>query len=122
MKKFTKEHEWVDLEGNVATVGITDHAQGELGDIVFVELPEEGDSLEQGEGVAVIESVKAVANVYCPAGGKVVEVNSALEDEPQLLNSEADTAWIARLEIDDPTQLGDLMDEAAYAAFVEGQG
>lgn len=122
MKKFTTEHEWVELEGNIATIGITDHAQGELGDIVFVEMPEEGDGMNKGDGLAVVESVKAVANIYAPADGKVLEINTDLEDEPQLLNSSADEAWVARMELEDPSQLDDLMDEAAYNAFVEAAG
>lgn len=122
MKKYTKEHEWVDLDGGVATVGITDHAQDELGDIVFVELPGEGDEVNEGEDFVVIESVKAVASVYAPMAGTVTEVNTELEEEPQLINSSAEGTWIAKLQVSDATPFESLMDAAAYAKFLEEEG
>lgn len=122
MKRYTKDHEWVELDGNTALVGISDHAQGELGDIVFVELPGEGDGVDKGDSFVVIESVKAVANVYAPMDGKVTEGNAALEDEPQLLNSDAEATWIAKMEVTDTSPFDELMDEAAYAKYLEEQG
>lgn len=117
---FTDEHEWVDVEGNIATVGITDHAQGQLGDIVFVELPDEGATFDRGDEAAVVESVKAASDVFAPVSGEVLEVNSALEDEPALVNSDAeDDGWFFKLRLSDPSELESLMDEAAYKKFVK---
>lgn len=120
MKRYTEEHEWVELEGNIVSVGITEHAQDELGDIVFVELPEVDMPLDAGEGFAIIESVKAVANVYAPLTGTVVEVNEELEDAPQAINENAESVWIAKLEVADDTEFENFMDEEQYLAFVEG--
>ncbi|MBQ0772736.1 glycine cleavage system protein GcvH [Parasphingorhabdus sp.] len=118
---FTDEHEWVEVEGDTATVGITDYAQEQLGDIVFVEVPEVGTELEQGDDAAVVESVKAASDVYAAVSGEVIEVNEALEDEPGLVNSSAEEdGWFFRLTLSDKDELGDLMDEKAYKAFVEG--
>jgi len=114
---YSEEHEWVRVEGERAYVGITDYAQHHLGDIVFVELPEVDDELAAGDTVGVVESVKAASDVYCPIGGKVVEVNEALLDDPAAINNDAFEAWIAVLEIADAAQLDDLMDAAAYEAF-----
>lgn len=116
---FTDEHEWVDVEGDTATVGITDYAQEQLGDIVFVETPEVGAELGQGDDAAVVESVKAASDVYAAVSGTVIEVNEALEDEPALVNSSAEEdGWFFRLTLSDTDELGDLMDEKAYKAFV----
>ncbi|MEH6828498.1 glycine cleavage system protein GcvH [Parasphingorhabdus sp.] len=116
---FTDEHEWVEVEGDTATVGITDYAQEQLGDIVFVEVPEVGTELEQGDDAAVVESVKAASDVYAAVSGEVIEVNEALEDEPGLVNSSAEEdGWFFRLTLSDKDELGDLMDEKAYRAFV----
>ena len=116
---FTDEHEWVEVEGDTATVGITDYAQEQLGDIVFVEVPEVGTELEQGDDAAVVESVKAASDVYAAVSGEVIEVNEALEDEPGLVNSSAEEdGWFFRLTLSDMDELGDLMDEKAYRAFV----
>jgi glycine cleavage system H protein len=116
---FTDEHEWIDVEGEIATVGITDYAQEQLGDIVFVELPAEGTSLEKGDDAAVVESVKAASDVYAPISGEVVEANSALEDEPALVNSDAEEdGWFFKLRIADASELEGLMNEAAYKKFV----
>ncbi len=116
---FTQEHEWLDVDGDVATVGITDYAQSQLGDVVFVELPAEGAAFSKGDDTAVVESVTAASDVYCPVSGEVIESNGALEGEPALVNSapEAD-GWFFRLRLSDPTELTGLMDEAAYETFV----
>ena len=117
---FTDEHEWVEVEGDMATVGITDYAQEQLGDIVFVETPEVGAQLDQGDDAAVVESVKAASDVYAAVSGEVIEVNEALEDEPGLVNSSAEEdGWFFRLTLSDKDELDDLMDEKAYKAFVD---
>ena len=119
--KYTKEHEWVRVDGNVATVGITAYAAEQLGDVVFVELPAIGKAVEKGGEAAVVESVKAASEVYAPISGEVVEVNSALADAPATVNEEAQgKGWFAKLKIADKGQLAALMDEAAYKKFVEG--
>ncbi|HKT77966.1 MAG TPA: glycine cleavage system protein GcvH [Sphingobium sp.] len=116
---FTDEHEWIDVEGEIATVGITDYAQEQLGDIVFVELPNEGTSFAKGDDAAVVESVKAASDVYAPISGEVIEINSALEDEPALVNSDAEEdGWFFKLRVTDASELGGLMNEAAYKKFV----
>jgi len=118
---FTDEHEWIDVSGDIATVGITDYAQEQLGDIVFVELPEEGKTVSKGDDAAVVESVKAASDIYAPASGEVVEVNGSLEDEPALVNTDAeDEGWFFKLRLTDPSELDSLMDEAAYKEFVAG--
>lgn len=117
---FTEEHEWIEVDGETATVGITDYAQGQLGDIVFVEVPAEGTVLTKGQEAAVVESVKAASDVYSPIGGTVTEGNDALEDDPALVNSDAEgDGWFFRLTIADPGELAELMDEASYIAFVD---
>lgn len=116
---FTDQHEWIDVAGEIATVGITDYAQEQLGDIVFVELPREGVNFSKGDDAAVVESVKAASDVYAPISGEVVETNGALEDEPALVNSDAEEdGWFFRLRITDTSELDELMDEAAYKSFV----
>lgn len=116
---FTDEHEWIDVEGEIATVGITDYAQEQLGDIVFVELPAEGTNFDKGDDAAVVESVKAASDVYAPISGEVIEANGALEDEPALVNSDAEEdGWFFKLRITDPSELEGLMTEAAYKKFV----
>lgn len=116
---FTDEHEWIDVAGEIATVGITDYAQEQLGDIVFVELPAEGATLAKGDDAAVVESVKAASDVYAPISGEVVEANGALEEEPALVNSDAEEdGWFFRLRIADSSELDGLMDEGAYKKFV----
>jgi glycine cleavage system H protein len=118
--KFTKDHEWVRLEGGIATVGITDHAQNALGDVVFVDLPEPGRVVAAGEACAVVESVKAASDVYAPIAGKIVEVNGALADNPGAINAAPTTdGWFFRIEPSDVGEIAALMDDAAYAAFVE---
>ena len=118
---FTDEHEWIDVEGESATVGITDYAQEQLGDIVFVELPDVGTPLDKGGDAAVVESVKAASDVYAPITGKVTEGNGALEDEPALVNSSPEEdGWFFRMTIGDASELEGLMDDKAYKAFVDG--
>jgi len=119
--RYSKDHEWVKVDGDTATVGITHYAQEQLGDVVFVELPEVGKKVEQGKELATVESVKAASEVYAPISGEVVEVNSALSDAPATVNEEAQgKGWFAKLKIADKGQLAGLMDEAAYKKFVEG--
>jgi glycine cleavage system H protein len=118
---FTQDHEWVDVDGDVGTVGISDYAQSQLGDVVFVEVPEAGKTLSKGDEAAVVESVKAASDVYSPVSGTVTEGNAALTDDSSLVNSDAEAAgWFFKLTLSDPSELDSLMDEAAYAAFVEG--
>ncbi len=117
---FTDEHEWIDVEDGIATVGITEYAQGQLGDIVFVELPETGALIQQGKDAAVVESVKAASDVYAPITGEITEVNPALEDDPALVNSAPeDDGWFFKMTIADEGELDGLMDEDGYKAFVE---
>ena len=120
MRYYSKDHEWVAVEGDTATVGITDYAQGQLGDVVFVELPSAGTAVTAGKEAAVVESVKAASEVYAPVSGTVVEANSALEVTPDLVNTspEAD-GWFFKLTLSNPAELDGLLDEAAYKAFVE---
>ena len=118
---FTDEHEWIDLEGDTATVGITDYAQGQLGDIVFVELPEVGTMVEKGKDAAVVESVKAASDVYAPLSGEVVEVNDGLEDDPALVNSSPEEdGWFFKMTVSDKSELEGLMDDKAYKSFCDG--
>lgn len=118
---FTKDHEWIDVEGDLGTVGITDYAQGQLGDITFVELPEVGRLVEKAESVAVVDSVKAASDVYSPVTGTISDANGALEGEPELVNNDAETGgWLFRLTLANPDELGSLMDRAAYDAYVAG--
>ena len=118
--KFTKDHEWIRAEGSSGVVGISDYAQAQLGDLVFVELPDVGKKLAKGDEAAVIESVKAAGEVYAPVSGEVREVNDALCDDPTKVNTDAlGDGWIFKMSIDDEGELGGLMDEAAYAKFVE---
>lgn len=120
MRYYTDEHEWIDVEDDIATVGITDYAQGQLGDIVFVELPEVGALIEQGKDAAVVESVKAASDVYAPITGEVTETNAALEEDPSLVNSAPeDGGWFFKMTITDPGELDGLMDEDGYKAFVD---
>ena len=119
MRYFTEDHEWVDVDGDIGTVGITDYAQGQLGDIVFVDVPEEGKTVAKGDEAAVVESVKAASDVYSPVSGTVVEANGDLADTPSLVNDDADgNGWLFKLTLSDPGELEDLMDESAYDAFV----
>lgn len=117
---FTKDHEWIALDGDDATVGITDYAQGQLGDITFVELPAEGAVLARGASVSVVDSVKAASDVYSPVSGIVTATNPGLEEQPELVNSAAETdGWLWKMTLSDKSELDGLMDEDAYRAFVD---
>ena len=117
---FTEDHEWIDLDGDIATVGITEYAQSQLGDVVFVELPDAGRTVTKGDDAAVVESVKAASDVYAPVSGEVIEANAELEGEPSLVNSDAEgDGWFFKLTLTDTSELDGLMDEAAYTAFVD---
>jgi glycine cleavage system H protein len=114
-RRYTKTHEWIRIEGDIATIGLTDYAQQELGDITYVELPETGTDLTQSQPFGVVESVKAAADVYSPVDGEVIETNSAVVDSPELVNaSPYGDAWLLRIRLKDPDQLNALMDAAAY--------
>ncbi|MGB0342290.1 MAG: glycine cleavage system protein GcvH [Parvibaculales bacterium] len=122
-RKFTKDHEWVSLDGDIATVGITAYAQEQLGDVVFVEVPESGRQVAQGDDAAVVESVKAASEVYAPVSGEIVEGNEALSDNPALVNEAPDSeGWFFRLKLTNSDELDGLMDEAAYADHVKELG
>ena len=117
--RYTNEHEWVNVDSDVATIGITDHAQEQLGDVVFVELPQVGKKVVRGGEAAVVESVKAASEVYAPLSGEVIEVNKELESDPALVNREAEGgAWFMKVKLADRSELDDLMEKAAYDAFV----
>ena len=117
--KYSEEHEWVRVDGNVATVGITDYAQDSLGDIVYLELPNEGDAFSKGDTIGSVESVKAVSEIYSPLSGTVTEVHASLTDQPELANAEPyEGGWMVKLEMSDVGELGGLMDAATYQAFV----
>lgn len=117
---FSKDHEWISVDGDVATIGITAYAQEQLGDVVYVELPEAGKSLSQGDEAAVVESVKAASEVYAPIDGEVVEANEALTDEPAKVNEDPEgAAWFLKMKVGNAGQLSELLDEAAYKAYVE---
>jgi glycine cleavage system H protein len=119
--KYTKEHEWIKLDGTTATVGITDWAQGELGDIVFVELPEVGDKVERTKPFGTIEAVKAVSDLFAPLSGEVVEINAALEDDPMVVNRDAyGDGWMVRVECSDLAELDQLLDSAGYESIING--
>jgi glycine cleavage system H protein len=117
--RYTKEHEWVDAKGDLATIGITDYAQHELGDVVFVELPKPGAKIEAGKSFGTVESVKAVSEIYAPATGEVVEANAALHDTPEKINTDPHgAAWLIKVRLANPADLAKLMDAAAYEAYV----
>ncbi|MBZ0161867.1 MAG: glycine cleavage system protein GcvH [Notoacmeibacter sp.] len=117
---YTEDHEWIRVEGETATVGITNYAQEQLGDLVFVELPEIGRSIAKGEETVVVESVKAASDVYAPVSGEITDVNEALAGDPALVNRAAEgDGWLIRLKLSEPGQLDELMDQAAYQAMVE---
>lgn len=119
--KYTKDHEWADNQNNVIVIGINDYAQDQLGEIVFVELPEVGDEFEQEEEFGSVESVKAVSEIYLPISGEVVEINTALEDAPELVNDSCyKDGWLVKINPSDPSQMDDLMDKAAYIKLLKG--
>ena len=115
--RYTKEHEWIQVEGNVGTVGITDYAQNSLGDIVFVDLPKVGDSIEAGKSFGSVESVKAVSDLFAPVSGKVTAVNDTLKDAPEKINSDANTTWMLKVQLSDPKQVDTLLSAADYEKF-----
>ena len=118
---YTNEHEYVQVKGDVAYIGVTDYAQEQLGDIVYVELPEIDDEVEIGDSIGVVESVKSAADVFAPVSGTIVEVNEDLEDQPELINEDPMEAWICQIELSDKSELDELMDEEEYKAFVESE-
>ena len=118
--KFTKDHEWVRLEDGAAVIGISEHAAEQLGDVVFVELPEVGRKVAKGDDMAVVESVKAASDVYAPISGEIAEVNSAIVDDPSMVNADPlGAAWFVKIKPDNADEAGELMDEAAYKSFLE---
>jgi len=120
-KKYSKEHEWIDVAGDIGTIGITEHAQEQLGDVVFVELPKVGASVAQNGQIAVVESVKAASEIYAPVSGTITAVNDALAKEPVLVNQSAeDKGWFFKIKLSKPGELAALMDAAAYKKFTEG--
>ena len=120
MLKFTEDHEWLRIEGDIATVGITEYAQEQLGDLVFVELPAPGAAPEKGAAAAVVESVKAASDVYAPVSGEITEINQAIVDEPALVNRDPmGKGWFFKVKLGNPSELDELMDQAAYDAFVK---
>lgn len=119
--KYTKDHEWIKIEGNVATVGITDFAQGELGDIVYVDVDTLDDTVQEGDVFGSVEAVKTVSDLFMPLTGEVIEFNETLEDEPELVNTDPyDKGWMIKLEISDTSQIENLLDAAGYKAVIEG--
>lgn len=121
--RYTKEHEWVDVKDGVATVGITDYAQSELGDVVFVELPAVGKQLEAGKSLGSVESVKAVSEIYAPVSGEVTEANAELQNKPETINTDPHgAAWLVKIKLSNPAELDKLMDGAAYQAYIAAKG
>jgi glycine cleavage system H protein len=121
--RYTKEHEWVEAKEGVATIGITDYAQGELGDVVFVELPQPGAKLEAGKSFGTVESVKAVSEIYAPAAGEVIESNGELQSKPEIINSDPHgKAWLVKIRLADPKDVARLMDATAYEAYIAAKG
>ena len=117
--RYTKEHEWVSVDGDTGTVGITDHAQSELGDIVYVDLPKIGTLLDQGKSLGSVESVKAVSDIYCPVSGEITAINTELADHPEKLNTDPhDGAWLVKIKLTDPSQVQNLMSAADYQSYI----
>ena len=121
--KYTEDHEYISIDGDIGTVGITGYAQEKLGDVTFVELPASGEKVKQGSPVAVVESVKAASDIYAPVSGTIIEVNAALNDTPELINQDAEgAAWIFKLQLADKSELDKLMDRDAYLAYAKSEG
>lgn len=119
--KYTKDHEWAKQDGDIVTIGLSDYAQDQLGEIVFVELPEEGDTFSQGDEFGSVESVKAVSEIYLPISGEIVEINPELEDAPELVNNDCYAGgWLVKVKPDDPSELDSLMDKGAYLDMLKG--
>lgn len=122
-RRYTKSHEWVKIDGDTITMGVSDFAQSELGDITYLELPEPGDSVSKSEPLGVIESVKAASDIYSPVSGEIVEANDQVIDAPESVNSSPyDDAWLVKIKVSDTSELDELMDSAAYEKFVEAEG
>src|SRR5438045_6874625 len=122
-RRYTKEHEWIELKGDLATIGITDHAQHELGDVVFVELPKLGAKIEAGKSFGTVESVKAVSEIYAPANGEVIEANGELQNTPEKINTDPHgAAWLIKVRLTNATELSGLMDASAYEAYIAASG
>ena len=122
-RRYTKEHEWLEVKGDLATIGITDHAQHELGDVVFVELPKPGAKIETGKSFGTVESVKAVSEIYAPTSGEVIEVNGELQNKPETINSDPHgAAWLIKIRLTNAAGISDLMDAAAYEAYIAEKG
>ena len=117
--KFTTDHEWLKIEGDVATVGITDYAQQQLGDVVYIELPEVGTALKEGQSFGTIESVKAVSELYSPVSGEVVEVNAALKSKPEVVNTDPHGSWLIAVKLSEPKEIAGLLDAAQYGSLVK---
>jgi glycine cleavage system H protein len=123
VKKFAKTHEWVKVDGNLAVVGISNHAQEKLGDVVYVDLPQVGKVVKKAEAFMSVESVKAASDIYAPVSGKIVEVNEKLSNQPELINKDAEgEGWLVKIEMSDPSELSDLLDEESYRMFCEEEG
>jgi len=123
VKKFAKTHEWVKVDGNLAVVGISNHAQEKLGDVVYVDLPQVGKVVKKNEAFMSVESVKAASDIYAPVSGKIVEVNEKLSNQPELINKDAEgEGWLVKIEMSDPSELSDLLDEESYRRFCEEEG
>jgi glycine cleavage system H protein len=123
MKRFAKTHEWVKVDGNLAIVGISNHAQEKLGDVVYVDLPQVGKVVKKAEAFMSVESVKAASDIYAPVSGKIVEVNEKLSNQPELINKDAEgEGWLVKIEMSDPNELSDLLDEESYRRFCEEEG
>jgi glycine cleavage system H protein len=121
--RYTKDHEWIQLNDGIATVGITDHAQGELGDIVFVEFPDAGETVTKDDPFGTIEAVKTVADLFAPVSGEIVEINEAIEDEPERVNSDPHgNGWLVKIKLSDTKEWEDLMSDSDYRTFLESQG
>lgn len=121
--KFTKTHEWVKVDGDTVTIGLSDYAQGELGDITYVELPQAGENFSKADSFGVVESVKAASDVYTPVSGEVVESNEETEDAPEMINqSPFEKAWLVKIKLSDPSELDELMDSATYEKYLEEEG
>jgi len=122
-RRYTKEHEWIEVKGDLATIGITDHAQHELGDVVFVELPKPGAKIETGKSFGTVESVKAVSEIYAPASGEILEANGELQAKPETINSDPHgAAWLIKVRLTNAAAIRDLMDAAAYEAYIAEKG
>ncbi len=117
--QYTQEHEWIKVDGDIVTIGITSYAKEALGELVYVESPEVGDDITKGDDFAVVESVKVASEVYSPVSGSIVEVNSALQDEPEIMKDSLNAGWIVKIKIRDTSELKDLMDEAAYDEYIK---